>query len=114
MSNYQLYENNVGIYTTTGLTANIGGRLSGSYTYKVQACNSAGCSTFTTGFTVTVLLPPGTPGGMSVRRRPDPHTPSWGAASGTVDHYDLGEQYNGDSWTTTAVTTTSQAFTNKA
>jgi RHS repeat-associated protein len=115
VSNYQLYENNVGIYTTTGLNASIGGRLSGSYSYKVQACNSAGCGAFTAGFTVTVLLPPGTPGAMSVPSETGPsYTVSWGAATGTVDHYDLGEQYNQSTWTTTQVTATSQAFTNKA
>jgi len=115
---YTLYENGVGIFNGGGqaLSASIAGRGNGTYTYKVQGCSGSwGCGPFTPNFTVTVLLPPGPPGGVSAPPETGPsYTVSWGAASGSVDHYDLGEQYNGGAWTTMAVTTTSKAFTNKA
>jgi len=116
VTQYSLYENGAGIYNgnAQALSASIGGRGTGSYRYKVQACNSSGCSAFTSEFLVTVLLPPGTPATISAPYETGPsYTVSWSAASGSVDRYDLDEQFNGGAWTTAAITTTSKAFTAK-
>src|SRR5262249_45008433 len=76
---YQLYENNVGIFSALGLTASIAGKLAGSYTYQVRACNSSGCSAFTSGFLVSVVTP-GTPGPITVptTNTTASYTLSWG------------------------------------
>ena len=116
VADYELWENGQGILSSTALSASLSGRLDGTYGYQVRACNSAGCSSFTTTFNVTVLLPPGVPGAISAPPETGPtYDISWGTASGTIDHYEVGESSDGGStWpTTTSVATTSLHVTGK-
>lgn len=119
VTQYTLYENGTGIYTgnAQALSASIGGRSDGTYTYKVQACSVTGCGPFTPNFTVTVLHVPGPPAWIRAPSETGPsYTVSWASATGSIDHYDLGESYNGGAWTTTSpsASTTSAAYANKA
>jgi len=116
VDHYVVFENGVAFYNTAGLSATLAGKGDGSYTYKVQACNSAGCSAFTADFVVSVLFPPGVPAAFSVPTESGPnYTVSWAPGSGRSDRYELGEsQDNGGTWTTNSVTTTSVSYTNKA
>jgi hypothetical protein len=50
---------------TGGATSKaVGGKGSGSYDYRVQACNVGGCGPWSGSGNVSVLLPPSTPGGL--------------------------------------------------
>jgi hypothetical protein len=114
---YALYENDAKVFNgpAAALSTSVAGRGDGTYRYKVQACNSAGCSGFTPEFDVTVLLPPGVAGPISAPKETGPdYTVAWPAPAGLVDHYDFGESVNGGAtWSTTSVTATSKLFTNK-
>jgi hypothetical protein len=112
---YVLYENNVAFFNTPGLTAGLSGKADGTYTYKVQACNSVGCSAFTADFVVSVLFLPGTPGSFSVPPTSGPnYAVSWSAGTGRSDSYDLGESTDGVSWPTTYTQAgTAKAFSGK-
>src|SRR5262249_49872212 len=83
--------------------------------YAVQACNSSGCSGFTANFSVSVLLPPGTPAAFYVPTDSGPnYIISWQPGSSRSDWYELGEsQDGGATWTTSSLATTSASFTNK-
>src|SRR5262249_8074587 len=111
---YELYEDGASLIpSTTALSATLT-RPDGTHAYKVRACHPPpGCSAFTSpNFVVNVLRPPGAPGSISAPAETGPsYSVSWGAATGTIDHYDLGESFNGGAWSTTSVTTTSKAFT---
>jgi hypothetical protein len=56
VSRYDLYENGALAYGGLTLSASLTGRLSGTYSYQVQACNSSGCGPLTAAFGVTVSL----------------------------------------------------------
>src|SRR5216684_4744839 len=117
VTRYELYENNAALFTNlTTTTATIPPRTDGTYTYNVRACSPTGCSAYTANYVVTVLLPPGTPGPISApSETPPSYRVSWGVASGTIDHYDLGESAdNGSTWgANAALTTTYKDFTAK-
>ncbi len=89
---YDLFENGTAIIGTASLSANITGKVAGTYTYSVRCCNLPGCSAQTAGFTVTVTTP-GVPGGVSgpSTNSSGAYSLSWGASSGSVDHYELWE-----------------------
>lgn len=73
---------------------------SGTYVYRVAACNGAGCSGYTTSSPVVVTLPPsGTPTLTvpSGTNTTGDYTVSWSAVSGAAT-YVLQEQKNGGSW----------------
>ncbi|MFA6231187.1 MAG: hypothetical protein WC617_13590 [Rhodanobacter sp.] len=88
-----------GAATSWGAT----GKSNGSYGYRVQACNSSGCSAWSVTGTVSVSIPP-IPGAA-----PTPSTPgvnytggytiSWGGVSAATS-YTLQEQVNGGGWST--------------
>ena len=79
--------------------------VSGTYTYRVMACNSSGCSNPTSpDKTVSVSIPlpaPEIPDGLTVPAESDDgnYTVSWDRSDGTVDDYILEERYRtGTGW----------------
>ncbi|MBL1277617.1 MAG: RHS repeat protein [Ectothiorhodospiraceae bacterium] len=65
-----------------------------TYYYRIRACSAVVCSNFTTGSNgVSVKIAPGMPGAITWPATDDDgrYTLSWGAASGTVTHYELEE-----------------------
>ncbi|WP_049622456.1 hypothetical protein [Frateuria defendens] len=103
-TSYTLQEQlNGGGWTTvqaSGATSwNTGGRGNGTYGYRVQACNVGGCGPWSGTASTTVLLPPPTPGSISVPASSNgPIGISW-AASPTATRYDLYQSINGGGWT---------------
>ena len=80
----------------------ISGKGDGSWTYKVKACNTSGCSLNATSNTVTVNHPvPDTPPSISVPTEvsKDNYSISWGASSSsyTVD-YQVSQKHEAGSW----------------
>ncbi len=81
----------------TGLSKVVTPKLGdGSYRYKVQSCNIAGCGNFTPDVVVSMYQLPGTPGAISgpSLSSSSSYSLSWTAASGTVSRYDLYENGN--------------------
>lgn len=81
-------------------TLAVGGRGSGSYGYRVRACNGAGCGGYSATATTSVLLPPTGVPSISVPGSSGngSYTVSWsGVAEATS--YQLEEQVNGGGWT---------------
>src|SRR5690606_12375875 len=68
-------------------------KVTGTYLYRVRACNSAGCSVYSSQASVNVAIAPGLPGTISVSPNPASNTAiinfSWGSASGSVSAYDF-------------------------
>jgi hypothetical protein len=73
----------------------------GSYTYQVQACNSAGCSGWKVSSVVAVTIPPGSSPSLSAPSNSSTgsYTVSWTGVSGATS-YTLQEQVNGGGWST--------------
>lgn len=103
VTSYELYQstssdfsNQVRIYNGTATSSSVSGRGDGSYYYRVRACNSS-CGSYTAATNaMSVLLPPGTPGSISVPTGSvsGSYTVSWGGATGTVTAYELYEATN--------------------
>ena len=86
------------VYTGTALTEAISGLAAGTYQYRVQACDSAGCGNWTTSSTLdvwpplpSVTVPTGVQAGT--------YTVSW-SASANASTYTVQEAVNGGAWTT--------------
>ncbi len=90
------------IQNTSARSRNESGLGNGTYSYRVRACNSAGCSAYSSTRTTTVLHKPGTPGAISTPATSfsGDYTVSWGAASGVVTTYTLQERVDSGSWST--------------
>lgn len=56
VSRYELYENGALAFSGMALSNSFTGKLTGTYRYKVRACNSAGCGPFTPEHVLTVVL----------------------------------------------------------
>lgn len=98
---YQLYEaNNASFnsetlaYSGTGTTVPLS-KTTGTFYYRVRACDGALCSGFRTGSN-PVALAPGAPSSITVPAgtTSGSYTVSWGAASGTLTAYQLYEATN--------------------
>lgn len=74
--------------TSTGLS----GRTDGTYKYRVRACNSSGCSTYTESTSFSVDLPPPAPV-LTVDGRFKGYDASWTAVAG-ADTYELQHAVN--------------------
>jgi YD repeat-containing protein len=83
----------------------VSGRASGSYSYRVRACNTAGCSSYSSPATTTVLLPPSTAPAVTApgTNSTGSYTVSWSAVGGAAS-YELQENdvtgYSGTSTST--------------
>jgi hypothetical protein len=72
----------------------------GSYAYRVKACNANGCGGYVTSGAVSVTIPPATAPGISVPATSNTgsYTVTWNGVTGATT-YLLQEQANGGSWT---------------
>ncbi|WP_083868384.1 RHS repeat protein [Dyella ginsengisoli] len=77
------------------------GQSDGTYAYQVQACNSSGCSAWSSVATTTVLFPPGSPPSVSSpsTSTTGSYTVSWSTIANATS-YNLQEQVNGGAWST--------------
>ncbi len=104
------------IYTgaATGFTRNE--TTTGTWIYKVQACNASGCSAFrASSGGVAVTIPPGSAPSLSVpaTSTTGSYTVSWGGVTG-ASSYTLQEQVNSGSWSTIQTSAaTSKAISGK-
>ena len=104
LTKYELYEApNSGftgqtlVYSGIALTKAISGQASGTYYYRVRACNGAACGNYRTGGNgVVVNLTPGVPASITVpaTSTTGAYTVSWGTSTGTVTEYQLYEATN--------------------
>lgn len=100
---YELYESRDSfssqtlVYSGASTAVGLSGRVTGTYYYRVRACNGALCSGYTTGSnSLLVKLPPSTPASITV---PSVSTAglfeiTWGAADGIVEWYELYQATN--------------------
>jgi len=94
----------------------IGGKAAGVYSYRVQACNPAGCGPVSASVSTTVIYPPAGVVGVSVPGESlgGAYTVAWSPLPDAA-RYELEESINGAAWATVAtLASTSQAFSGKA
>lgn len=106
-SSYQL-EEQIGsgafnlLYQGAAVQYAVAGRASGTYRYRVKACNQSACSAWSNTASVNVIQSAAPVLTVPASRNPGDYTVSWtpvtGATSGFA--YTLAEQANGSSWTT--------------
>jgi len=87
------------IYTGSGTTTSVSGLAAGSYSYQVEACNSYGCSPWTSGGPMVVTYPPAAAPSLTVPgvNHTGAYSVTWTAVAGATI-YTLQEQVNGGSW----------------
>jgi YD repeat-containing protein len=103
------------LYTGTATSYSQSETATGSYAYRVQACNSSGCSGYTTSGAVVVTIPPSTASSVSVPSTSSTgsYTVSWGGVAGATS-YTLQEQVNGGAWSAAySGSATSKGFSGK-
>lgn len=88
------------VYSGSATSTAISGLSGGTYVYRVKACNSVGCSGFTTSGELVVALKPPIPTSITVPATSSTGsvTVSWALSSGATS-YVLQQQVNGGSWT---------------
>jgi len=104
LTSYALYEatnsnfsDETSIYSGTALVRAISGKSSGTYYYRVRACNGLACSSPRAGANpMVVTIAPGVPASISVPGGSNngSFTVSWGTSTGTVTAYELYEANN--------------------
>ncbi|MBB6184650.1 hypothetical protein [Oleiagrimonas soli] len=100
------------IFSGSATSKAISETSTGSYNYRAQACNAAGCSAYKTSGAVTVTIPPSSAPSLSVPSGTNgsgSYSVGWTSVSGATS-YTLQEQVNGGSWSTVY----SGASTNKS
>jgi RHS repeat-associated protein len=102
-TSYELQESTNGgstwntIQNTSAISRNFTGATAkgnGSYSYRVRACNSVGCSNYT-------AIAPGVPANLGLTLGSDGvsiSSVSWSVASGSVSSYRLQRRINGGGW----------------
>lgn len=103
------------LYTGTATSYSQSETATGSYAYRAQACNSSGCSGYTTSGAVVVTIPPSTASIVSVPSTSSTgsYTVSWGGVAGATS-YTLQEQVNGGAWSAAySGSATSKGFSGK-
>lgn len=102
-TSYELQERQGGgaweTLASTGLSRAVGGKASGSWGYRVRACNAAGCSAYTAESKVVVTLPPtGVPTlTVPATNSTGSYSASWTAVPAAT-RYELQERAGGGSW----------------
>lgn len=100
VTSYQLYEATNASFSGETLAYNgpnnsveLSGRATGSYYYRVRACNGSACGGFVSGGPIGVIQPPGVPPWISVptTNTTGTYTISWGASTGALTSYQLDE-----------------------
>lgn len=89
------------VYSSAANGTTLNEAATGSYTLRVQACNSGGCSGYTTSNPVAVTIPPASAPSLSVPASSSngSYSVSWSGVSGATS-YTLQEQVNGGGWST--------------
>ena len=89
------------IYSGAATSNSFSVGATGSYTYRVKACNANGCSGYATSGAVAVTIPPASAPGISVpgSSNTGSYTVTWNGVAGATS-YLLQEQVNGGGWTT--------------
>lgn len=86
------------IQSGAGTSISVSGRANGSYSFRVRACNTGGCSSYSSTGMVTVLLPPqSAPTLNAPPSATAAYTVSWSAVSGAT-RYSLQQSVNGAAW----------------
>lgn len=87
------------VSTGPAVSASIAGRGAGSHSFRVQACNEAGCGDYSSVATIVVTLPPGSAPGMDVPSSSSTgsYTASWSSVAAAT-RYVLEESANGAGW----------------
>lgn len=94
-ASYTLQESVDGAGWSTVLTANVttwntNSRSNGTYTYRVQACNTGGCGPWSPNGSISVIMVPGTPDAPNLSRSGTTQKPvvkaSWSATAGTTNY----------------------------
>lgn len=87
------------VYDGTATSTTLSGLGNGKYVYRVQACNTNGCSAFTMSSTLTVALVPAPPASINVPASSytASFTVSW-SASANATNYVLEESASGGAW----------------
>jgi len=104
------------VFTGNATSTSVSETTSGSYAYRVEACNGGGCSAYKSSGTVTVTIPPASAPSLSAPSSSNTgsYTVSWTGISGATS-YNLQEQVNSGAWSTIySGTGTSRAFSGKA
>ena len=87
-----------GVQTSGATSYQASGKGSGSYGYRVQACNVGGCGPWSNTDVTTVLLAPAAPASIHVPASSSgPIAISWSAAA-TATSYRLEQSVNGGTW----------------
>lgn len=88
-----------GAYNGAGLSQGYSSKPAGSYTYRVKACNPAGCGSYSATATVQALYAPGGAPTMSApaTNNNGAYTVSWTAVGGATS-YEVEESANGGGW----------------
>ncbi|MBD8900355.1 hypothetical protein [Rhodanobacter sp. DHG33] len=88
-------------YSGSATSWGASGQATGTYGYRVQACNASGCGPWSGTGSTNVLLPPGSAPSLSVPASSSngSYTVSWGSVA-TASSYNLQENANGAGWTT--------------
>ena len=89
------------VQNTSATSRSESGLGSGTYSYRVRACNASGCSGWTASKTVTVTLPPATPSAIGAPSSDSDgaFSLSWGSSSGATS-YTLQRRIGSGSWST--------------
>lgn len=87
------------IQNTSATSRSISGKGNNTYGYRIRACNSLGCSAYSSESRIDVAITPGVPSNISAAALHDGNlTVSWGAASGSITKYDLDESRDSGSY----------------
>ena len=125
VSQYELQEQFEGggwstVQNSGALNKTFSNRDRGNYCYRVRASNVDNSSSYSTSLCLFVQYAasgaPGTPSLSTLTPvTTGSYSVSWAAASGTVSSYELQEQFNGGSWSTTQNSSArSQSFSNRS
>ncbi|MCO7224749.1 fibronectin type III domain-containing protein [Pleionea sp. CnH1-48] len=95
------------IWSTPNATRKlVSGLTSGTYYFRIRACNASGCSSYTTSSLLTVAIKPQSP---AIVELPEISTGEADISWSAVDHatyYDVQKRRNGGSWVTARVSDT--------
>jgi hypothetical protein len=103
VGNYELYEatdsgfsDPTMVYSGTDLSSVFANKPSGTYYYRVRACNDVGCGGYRTGTSGIVVSAPSAPASITVPSSSinGAFSVSWGASTGSITRYELFEALN--------------------
>lgn len=89
------------VHNAAGQSKGFSGKATGSFNYRVRACNPAGCTGYSSSAAVTMVYPPASAPGLSMPARSAPGSIGigWNGIGG-ADRYTLQESSNGGGWVT--------------